>query len=399
MNEARPTRDDVYEQLREFLDGLPTGFPATESGVEISILKKVFTPGEAELATSLRLVAEPAREIAGRCGMPEKDVSGLLESMADKGLIYPMRGKGEALYMALSWMPGVLETQLDSVDQELADLLFRYNPDYFAGWLERDTQMFRVIPVDTAIDATPEVETYERIRELVKRQEYLSVMPCLCRKAQGELDADCERPHETCFVFGPFSRHFVESGDARYVTVSEALDILDSCEESALVLQPVNAKELNGMCCCCSCCCMMLREIRRLPRPAEVVQSSFRARIDPASCNGCGTCLDRCQIEGISEDGDIYAIDTDRCIGCGLCVPYCPQGAITLVRRGDAESVPANIFETLARIAREREQPFGKLSRVLRYTSSPLFIKSWVLLNRMGIAKPIIRVLENRGIL
>jgi len=391
-------RDDVYTKLREFLDGMPTGFPATESGVEISILERVFTPEEAEMATHLRLVAEPAAEIARRCGIPEPEASRLLGRMAKKGLIYPMRKKGETLYMALSWMPGIVETQLDLVDEELAGLLLKYNQEYFSEWLERDTQMFRVIPVDTAIETTPVVETYDRIRDLVRKQEYLSVMPCLCRKAQGELGTECERPHETCFVFGPFSRHFVESGDARFIAVEEALDILDECEKAALVLQPVNARELNGMCCCCSCCCMMLRELKALPRPAEVVQSSFRAEIDPSACNACGTCLERCQMDAITEDGTVYAIDVDRCIGCGLCAPYCQQTAISMVIKRDVRAVPANVFETLSRIAGERNQPFGKFSRAMKYTSSPLFIKSWTFLNRVGLAKPIVKVLEKRGL-
>lgn len=398
MDENSRDDDKTYENLRAYLDELPTGFPATESGVEIEILKRIYTPREAEMAVHLRLVAEPSSRIAARCGLPEPETALMLERMAEKGLIYPMRGRGRTLYMALPWMPGILETQVDTVDEEMARLLYEYNPDYFSGWLARDTQMFRVIPVNASVESTPRVETYDRIRELVGKQEHLSVMPCLCRKAQGELGHQCERPLETCFVFGPFSRHFVESGEARYITVDEALEILDACEESALVLQPVNAKELNGMCCCCSCCCMMLREIRQLPRPAEVVQSSFRALIDPDLCNGCGICTDRCQVDAIIEAG-ICTVDQDRCIGCGLCAPYCPREAITMVSKFEERPVPANVFETLSRIAAERELPFGVFGPMLKYTSSPLFIKSWLLLERVGLTRPVIKLLEKRGIL
>lgn len=35
---------DLYTRLREFLDRLPGGFPATDTGVEVKILKKLFTP-------------------------------------------------------------------------------------------------------------------------------------------------------------------------------------------------------------------------------------------------------------------------------------------------------------------------------------------------------------------
>ena len=56
--------DDVYHALREHLDSLPAGFPSTESGVEIRILKRLFTPAEAGLAVHLRPKLEPAAVIA-----------------------------------------------------------------------------------------------------------------------------------------------------------------------------------------------------------------------------------------------------------------------------------------------------------------------------------------------
>jgi electron transport complex protein RnfB len=41
---------EVYERLARHLDQLPAGFPKTESGVELRILKRLFTEEEAELA-------------------------------------------------------------------------------------------------------------------------------------------------------------------------------------------------------------------------------------------------------------------------------------------------------------------------------------------------------------
>jgi hypothetical protein len=39
--------NDVYLKLAKHLDNLPAGFPATDSGVELRILKRLFTPQEA----------------------------------------------------------------------------------------------------------------------------------------------------------------------------------------------------------------------------------------------------------------------------------------------------------------------------------------------------------------
>jgi hypothetical protein len=43
---------DVYEKLAQHLDSLPAGYPRTESGVEMRILKRLFSPEEAEIATA-----------------------------------------------------------------------------------------------------------------------------------------------------------------------------------------------------------------------------------------------------------------------------------------------------------------------------------------------------------
>ncbi len=44
-------------------------------------------------------------------------------------------------------------------------------------------------------------------------------------------------------------------------------------------------------------------------------------------CTACGTCIDECPVEAISE-GDIYKIASDTCIDCGACSEVCPMEAI-----------------------------------------------------------------------
>ncbi len=44
---------DTYEQLRQRLDDLATGYPATESKIEIRLLERLFTEEEAELYLQL----------------------------------------------------------------------------------------------------------------------------------------------------------------------------------------------------------------------------------------------------------------------------------------------------------------------------------------------------------
>jgi hypothetical protein len=52
--------DEPYFKLREFLDQFPIGFPQTDSGVEIKILKRLFSEEEAEITIQLAPLPEQA---------------------------------------------------------------------------------------------------------------------------------------------------------------------------------------------------------------------------------------------------------------------------------------------------------------------------------------------------
>ena len=72
---------DVYTKLRERLDMFPQGFPKTESGVEMKILRNLFSEDEAELMLSLRPYPEPPSAVAERTGGDEKELADKLYDM------------------------------------------------------------------------------------------------------------------------------------------------------------------------------------------------------------------------------------------------------------------------------------------------------------------------------
>jgi uncharacterized Fe-S center protein len=59
--------------------------------------------------------------------------------------------------------------------------------------------------------------------------------------------------------------------------------------------------------------------------------------IDPTECQGCGTCIERCQVHAISDKDGVATIDRSKCIGCGLCATGCPNGVAKLQRKPDSE--------------------------------------------------------------
>ena len=58
----------IYEKLREQLDQYSVGFPATQSGVEIKILKRLFTEDEAGMYLDMSMMLETPEAIAARTG-------------------------------------------------------------------------------------------------------------------------------------------------------------------------------------------------------------------------------------------------------------------------------------------------------------------------------------------
>jgi Pyruvate/2-oxoacid:ferredoxin oxidoreductase delta subunit len=163
----------------------------------------------------------------------------------------------------------------------------------------------------------------------------------------------CDAPEESCLFIGEFADYYVQTGRGRAVDRAEVMEILARADAANLVLQPSNSKDMSVICSCCGCCCGILRLLQRQPKPSEVVVSSFIAILDSESCQSCWTCLDRCQMDALTEDGDQVALNADRCIGCGLCVTTCPSGALTLERKPDSEQVdiPANLDATWRMIA------------------------------------------------
>jgi Pyruvate/2-oxoacid:ferredoxin oxidoreductase delta subunit len=352
---------DVYERLAHFLDGLPSGYPSTESGVELRILKRLFTPEEAELAMHLSLIAEEARVVARRAKLPVEEVTQRLKEIEAKGLVFVEHKAGEPpRYMATHYIVGIFEFQVNKLDPELAADLREYLPTHFDLDLWRKAPQMRTIPVGESIDAQLEVMDYERAEDLLQTHHRFSVAPCVCRQMVQVAGGSCDKPLEVCMALGDAAEYYIHNDMGRAITRTEALDVLAQAEAAGLVLQPSNSKDAVVICACCGCCCGVLTSLKRHPKPASVASSAFVAVLDQTACDGCGTCETRCQMEAIVVDNGQAVLDLDRCIGCGLCVTTCPSEALSLVRKPEAAQpfVPKDWLETQIKLGQSR----GKLS-------------------------------------
>ncbi|MEN8251276.1 MAG: 4Fe-4S binding protein [Bacteroidota bacterium] len=349
--------DDIYEKLRKFMDGLPTGFPETESGVEIKILKKLFTPEQASLFMELTFELETVETIANRTGIESSILNLKLEEMAAQGLLFRDHQDNMVRYQNFHFIVGIYEFQLNTLDKELAEMIEEYLPHFgmaLAGAGVK-TKQLRVAPVSSALDTASPVANYNMIRELIKDQELISVTNCICRKEQGLLENHCDYPHETCFGFGKFADYYIDNEMGRKIEISEAMEILDLAEESGLVLSPSNTKEISFICCCCPCCCPTLRYSKFAPKPAEMFKTYYQADIDAEICTSCQECFKRCPMEAIQEGQETSEINKDRCIGCGLCVSVCSENSISLQAIQGVEDPPEFLEDVFQQIRQERQ--------------------------------------------
>jgi H+/Na+-translocating ferredoxin:NAD+ oxidoreductase subunit B len=358
-NRSIDMTEDIYRKLAKHLDNLPGGFPSTDTGVEFRILKRLFTPEEAEFAQYLTLIPEESRVVARRAKISAQEASRRLETMAQRGLIYRIASKrGQPKYMALQYAIGIWEFHVNDLDQGLAKDMGEYMPILFDhAWKK---PQLRTIPVNQSLSAELKVMTYENAEELVGHVRKSVVAPCICRRELGLLGKGCGKPEETCLVFDGGAEYYLRNGLGREISQEEVLDILKTAEEAGLVLQPSNAKEIANICCCCGDCCGVLRNLKRYPKPASLASTPFFAVIDIETCQGCGVCEDRCQMDAVQPVDEKASIDTDRCIGCGLCVTTCPANAVTLARKPeyDQPDIPGDLIKASIELGRAR----GKLN-------------------------------------
>ena len=112
--------EDVYERLRQKLDDLATGYPATEGRAEIRILKQLFTEEEAEFFLLLGPLPESPGEVAQRLERDPEETAALMERMAKKGLLFRVRKDETVRYAAIPYIVGIFEFQINRMDRELA---------------------------------------------------------------------------------------------------------------------------------------------------------------------------------------------------------------------------------------------------------------------------------------
>jgi electron transport complex protein RnfB len=191
--------DAVYRQLAQRLDAIPNGFPATESGVELRLLAKIFSPDQAALAAVMRMTYESADDIAARGDVEPRMAYRTLKGMARQGLIYAGKADGKLAFRLMPFVVGIYEEQLPRMDAELAELFEAYLQESRGSTIYEPTPVHRVIPVEEAIPVDVGIFPYQSAVAMLEGAKAWAVRDCICRVQKRLIGQSCDHPVRTAW--------------------------------------------------------------------------------------------------------------------------------------------------------------------------------------------------------
>ena len=339
---------EIYRELQQHLHTLPVGYPATKSGVELRLLKRVFSPEEAKIATFLKFSKnnlESLDDIYDRVidlGYSKEELENHLNNMVRKGAIEAIKKEGKRIYSLAMFIIGTFEYQVNKLTKEYVEDLHQYMAEGLmmeAG--STQISQLRVVPVEKSVTPSLNIANFEDISAILNSMEgpFVSVN-CVCRQGMELIDKPCKNTSrmDVCMGIGDFAQMYIDEGWGKEISRDEALEILKKNQEEGMIIQPGNAQKPDFFCSCCTCCCEGLQGIKMLPNPADFVTTNYFAEVDPELCDACETCLETCQMDAITMNGT-SAVNKQRCIGCGNCVAKCPSEALSLLKK-DQVTIP-----------------------------------------------------------
>ncbi len=360
---------DVYRALQQHMDQFPIRFPRRKGGAEIRLLKQLFTPEEAKIATKLSFSPHPSETVEdiyprlAEMGITKQELEETLDGMAKKGIISYRREGDTKYYSNVPWILGIFEYQVDKLTPALlADMEHYYNSPPLQKIQSTGISQMRTIPIGQSIKREDSVAQYDNIRKLIEQSAGpFIVINCVCRQLKDIAGDSCKVTdrRELCLGVGEFTSAYIEFGWGREITKEAMLDILKQNEDEGLILQPSNTKEIEFVCSCCTCCCLGLESIKAAPRPVDFFTTNYFAQADSDLCSGCGTCVDMCQMDAATLVDGVVNINLDRCIGCGVCIANCPSEAIQLNKK-EKHQEPPDTFEDMYSLIAQRRKELDK---------------------------------------
>jgi NAD-dependent dihydropyrimidine dehydrogenase PreA subunit len=334
-------------------------FPVSDTLFEF--LKLKMTEDQAKFLHLFKKSSLNLEELKKLSEMPEAEILKMLNTLMDNGIISGThsRSTGIKVYSLMPLFPGIIEFTLmkgttGEKEQKLAQIIEKFFAELREGTQRNYDDMMprfkdypppaRVIPVEENVEVGQEVVLLaEEASKLIDLYDNIAVTYCYCKQEKDLVNDPCKvtDKREICLIFNKPAQFAIEHKFARPISKKEAKQILKDAEDAGLVHKVFHSKldfskDIDGICSCCKCCCGILRLFHEGVWPLHTM-TSYIAKTIPEECIGCGTCVEKCQMNAITLMDDLAVINEAICIGCGVCVHHCPQNAIKLERTGPRE--------------------------------------------------------------
>jgi Na+-translocating ferredoxin:NAD+ oxidoreductase RNF subunit RnfB len=316
------------------------------------VLENLLTLEQARIAAALPGTIE---EAAQKSGLDAKRVEKELDALFYAGVVFPKGDYKDRQYFRFARSVGQLHdaSQASKGRDVIKDRVFyqlwqdflmhEWYPDMGNLYGKLPSPRSRIVPAYNAIKDLPDILPWEDIRELFKTQRRLAVVPCSCRYRTTAVDAHCNYTAEEdvwhCIQLNRGADYALAREAGRELNMEEAIKLIDQIEADGLLHIWGNHDSMaegTVSCHCCRDCCMMAvpMDMAKLPLQKLWQKSRFIAVVDQEACNGCQTCVDRCQFDAIEmvkmeANGKSKKrkarVDPEACYGCGVCVLGCDK--------------------------------------------------------------------------
>jgi ferredoxin len=209
---------------------------------------------------------------------------------------------------------------------------------------ERYPEALAVLNKDIRNHAAGQVITLQEACQIADMGVPMASMMCVCRQVDRAFEERSEKEYSCLgtgvgmFKWERWPERY--KGGVHFMPPDEVKDWLKKWNKRGFMhmIMTVGVGYIEGICNCEYPACQSIRD--RLDLGVEsLLKGHYIARVDYASCNGCGVCVQRCQFGAAKFEVRIDKANVDpmRCFGCGLCETGCPKSAITMI---DKTSLP-----------------------------------------------------------